>query len=247
MATNLDLQEQEQLDALKHFWRKWGGLITWTLTAALLVFAGYNVYQWWQRSEAAKASVLFDEIDRLARAGDAERATRVFADLKERYPRTVLAAQAGLLTAKVQFDKNQAEAARANLQWVADNAVEAEYRAMARLRLAGVLLDEKKYDEALKLASGEVPPAFAALAADRRGDILQAQGKNAEAVAAYQQAYQTFEPTVDYRRLVEAKLTALGAAPGASPATVDSGAAAASAAAASVPSPVAPASAAASK
>jgi predicted negative regulator of RcsB-dependent stress response len=249
MATNLDLQEQEQLDALKDFWRKWGNLITWTLTAVLLAYAGYVGYQWWQRTEAAKAGVLFDEIDRLVRAGDAERAARVFADMKERYARTVPAAQAGLATAKVQFEKNQADTARASLQWVADNAVEDEYRAIARLRLAGALMDDKKYDEALKLAGEQVPPAFAALAADRRGDILHAQGKTAEAIAAYQQAYRSFEPTADYRRLVEAKLTALGAAPGAPAAAADSGASAAASAAAPAASSAAtaPASAAASK
>jgi predicted negative regulator of RcsB-dependent stress response len=95
---------------------------------------------------------------------------------------------------------------------VADSAREPEYRALARLRSAGLLLDEKKYDDALKLLEGDWPTGFAALAADRRGDILLAQGKKDEAAAAYRKAYDGMEPMLDYRRLVDAKLTALGVA-----------------------------------
>jgi predicted negative regulator of RcsB-dependent stress response len=118
-----------------------------------------------------------------------------------------------LLAAKVQFDKGQADAARGTLEWVAANAKEDEYRALARLRLAGVHLEAKRFDDALKLVTSEVPESLTALAADRRGDILQAQAKPAEAVTAYQQAWKALGKEVDYRRLVEAKLVALGAAP----------------------------------
>jgi len=103
----------------------------------------------------------------------------------------------------------------ATLNWVADHAAEAEYKTVARLRLAGVLLDQKKYDEALKQLAGAHAPSFDALVADRRGDILAAQGKVEEAKAAYQQAWKSMEGQLEYRRMVEAKLTALGAAPGA--------------------------------
>ena len=138
---------------------------------------------------------------------------KVWADLQARYPSTSFAEQGGMLAAKVQLDKGQADAARAALEWVAANAKEDEYRALARLRLAGVHLEAKRYDDALKLVTNDVPEAFAALAADRRGDILQAQAKTADAVAAYQQAWKALSKDVDYRRLVEAKLVALGAAP----------------------------------
>ena len=102
-------------------------------------------------------------------------------------------AVAGLLAAKVQYEKGKTDESRAALVWVVDNAVDDEYRALARLRLAGVLLDAKQYDEALKQLDPVVQGPFAALAADRRGDILQAQGKTAEAKAAYQQAWKRYE------------------------------------------------------
>ena len=213
MANTLDLQEQEQLDDLKAFWKQWGNLITWVITACLLAFAGWNAWGWYQRDQATKAGAMFDELDKAAVAGEADRVGRIFADLKDRYGRTVFAEQGGLLAAKVQFDKGQADAAKASLAWVADNAAEDEYRSVARLRLAGLQLDAKQYDAALKTLDADSAKPFAALVADRRGDVLLAQGKSAEARTAYQAAWKAMGDKVDYRRLIEAKLTALGTPP----------------------------------
>jgi predicted negative regulator of RcsB-dependent stress response len=216
MATKLDLQEQEQLDELKAFWKQYGNLITWLLILALGAFAAFNGWNWWQREQGVKASAMVDALVQAAEAGDVDRTTRVLADLKDRYGRTAQAQQGALLAARVQLDKQQADAALATLAWVGENATDAEYRSIARLRAAGILLDRKQYDEALKQLEGDQSPNFAALVADRRGDVLTAQGKAAEARAAYESAYKTMAPTLEYRRLVEAKLTALGAAPAAS-------------------------------
>ena len=230
MATQLDLQEQEQLDALKAFWNKQGNLITWTLVIALGGFGAWNGWNWWQRDQAAKAGAMFDELDRAAQNNDAERSLRVFTDLKDRFPRTAYAQQAGLLAAKVQVAKGQTDAAKASLTWVAENAVEEEIRTIARLRLAAVLADAKQYDEALKALDAAKVEGFEGLVADRRGDVLMAMGKSSEAKAAWLQAYRSMGEKVDYRRLVEAKLTAAGVAPDAdAPAAAASAATAASA------------------
>ncbi len=213
MATQLDLQEQEQLDALKAFWKTYGNLITWVLILALGAFAAWNGWNWWQRDQAMKAGAMFDELERSAQAGDADKAGRIFGDLKERYPRTAFAQQGGLAAAKLQFEKGQVDAARATLAWLGDNAVEDEVRTIARLRLAGILGDAKQYDDALKQLDDAKAAGFEALVADRRGDLLSAQGKKAEALAAYQLAWKAMDEKVDYRRLIDAKLTALGAAP----------------------------------
>jgi predicted negative regulator of RcsB-dependent stress response len=137
--------------------------------------------------------------------------------MKERFPRTAFTQQGGLLAAKVQFEKGQADAAVSTLGWVAGNATETEYQTVARLRLAGVLADQKKYDEALKQLDGATAKEFEALVADRRGDILLAQGKTDEAKAAYKKAWDSMDAKVEYRRLIDAKLTALGAPPPAEP------------------------------
>jgi len=216
MATHLDLQEQEQVDALKAFWQQYGNLITWTLVAALLVYAGITGWQWWQREQSTHAGAMFDEFERALNAGDLDKTAHVFADLKERYPRTAYAQQAGMLAAKLQFDKGKADDARASLTWVIEHAVDDDYKSLGRLRLAALLLEAKQYDDALKQLDAVPAGPYAALAADRRGDVLLAQGKKDDARAAYQQAFKLMDDKVEYRRLVDAKLTALGAAPGAS-------------------------------
>jgi len=212
MANTFDLQEQEQLDDLKAFWKKYGNLVTWVVTICLLAYAGWNAWGWYQRDQAVKASAMFEELDKAADAGDADRVGRIFNDMKERFAGATLTQQAGLLAARVQYDKGQADAAQASLGWVAEHADD-EYRTVARLRLAGVLLDAKQYDAALKALDAAKAKEFAALVADRRGDVLLAQGKKDDARSAYQAAYKAMDEKLDYRRLIEAKLTALAAPP----------------------------------
>jgi len=234
MATHLDLQEQEHLDALKAFWNKYGNLITWLLVLVLGAFAAWNGWNYWQREQGLKAGGMFEELERSALAGDADKTGRVFADLKTNFPRTAFAEQGGLLAAKLQFETGQIDAAKASLNWVAENASQEEIKTAARLRLAAVLTEGKQYDEALKALSAATAPGFEALVADRRGDVLAIQGKKDEARAAYQAAYKAMGEKIDYRRLVEAKLTSLGAVPGVpgAPATPAVGPAAAAASAA---------------
>jgi predicted negative regulator of RcsB-dependent stress response len=225
MAQHLDLEEQEQLDELKHFWKQYGNLLTWALIVVLGAFAAWNGYQYWQRSQAAQASVMYDEMDRAAKAGDTARIDRALADMKERFGGTTYAQQAGLLAAKAYYDKGNIDASRAALSWVAEKAADSGYQAIAKLRLAGILLEKKSYDEALQQLSGSFSKDFSALIADRRGDILLAQGKKAEAKAEYEKAYKAFDERAEYRRLVEFKLNALGVDPTAgqaSPAAVAS-------------------------
>ena len=243
MATQLDLQEQEQLDALKAFWNKYGNLITWLLVLVLGAFAAWNGWNYWQREQGLKAGGMFEELERASLAGDADKTGRVFADLKTNFPRTAFAEQGGLLAAKLQFEKGQVDAAKASLNWVADNAAEAEIRTAARLRLAAVLTESKQYDEALKVLAAAPAPGFEALVADRRGDVLLIQGKKDEARVAYELAYKAMGEKIDYRRLIDAKLTALGAAPGAAAAVTAVSPVAVTVTAASAPAPAsAPAS-----
>lgn len=213
MATHLDLEEQEQLDQLKHFWNTYGTLITWVVLLAAGAFVAWNGWQYFQRSKALQASTLYDEVERSAQAGDTARIERALADMKDKFASTAYAQQAGLLAARALYDKGNAEGSRGALAWVSEHAVDPGYQAVARLRLAAELLEAKQYDEALKALSGNVPKEFDALVADRRGDVLLAQGKRDEAKAEYLKALAAFEPGTDYRRLVEIKLNAVGVDP----------------------------------
>lgn len=213
MATQLDLQDQEQLESLKAFWKTYGNALTWGLIVLLTAYAGWNGWNYWQREQAQKAGAMYGALEVAVQANDAARSGTIFADLKERYPKTVFAQQAGLAAAKVQFTQGDVDAAKASLGWVAENAIEEEYRTLARLRLAAVLVSTKQYDEALKQLDAATAPAFAGLVADRRGDVLLAAGKPAEARAAYELAWKTIDPQSEIRRLLEAKLVSLGVAP----------------------------------
>ena len=210
MAKHLDLEEQEQLDEIKHFWKRFGNLITWVLIVVLGAFAAWNGYQYWQRSQAAQASVMFDEVERAVQTGDTGKIERSLADMKDRFGSTLYAQQAGLLGAKALYDQGNSDAARAALTVVANTASDKGYQAVAKLRLSGLLLEKKSYDEALQQLSGTFPKDFAALADDRRGDVFSAQGKKNEAKIEYQKAYKGLNERAEYRRLVEVKLNALG-------------------------------------
>lgn len=207
---HLDLEEQEQLDQLKHFWRQYGNPITWVLIAVLAAFAGWNLYQYWQRSQATQAAAMYDEVERIAVTGDVAKLERALGDMKDKFASTTYAQQAGLLAAKVYVDAGKLDAAKVALLWVAEKSSDEGYQAVARLRLAGVLIETKAYDEALKQLAGNFPADFASLAADRRGDVYLAQGKRTEAVTEYLKAYKGLGEGSEYRRLIDVKLAALG-------------------------------------
>ncbi len=215
MANHLDLEEQEQLDELKHFWKQYGNLITWLLIVVLGAFSAWNGYQYWQRTQASQASAMYDEVERAVKSGEMARVDRSLADMKERFASTAYAQQAGLLAAKAYYDNRNVDAASTTLAWVADKSSDAGYQAVAKLRLAGILLEKKSFDEALKRLSGTFPKDFLGLVADRRGDILIAEGKKAEARAEYEKAFKEIDSRVEYRRMVEVKLNALGFDPAA--------------------------------
>jgi len=213
MANHLDLEEQEQLAELKHFWKRYGNIISWVLIVVFGAVAAWNGYQYWQRSQAAQAAVMYDEVERAAVAGDVAKLERALGDMKERFGRTAYAEQAALLAARIYHDKGNLDAAKGALAWVAGKASDDGYQAVARLRLSGMLLEAKAYDEALQQLTAPMPSDFNALAADRRGDILLAQGKKAEAKAQYEAAYKGLDERSDYRRIIEVKLNALGVDP----------------------------------
>lgn len=210
MATALDLEEQEQLDQIKHFWKQYGNAITWTLIAILGAFASWNFYQYWQRSQATQAAALFDEVERALQAGDATKIDRVFAEMKDRFGSTAYALQSGLLVAKKDVSAGKLDAAKAVLTWVIEKSPDPGYQAIAKLRLASLQIESKNYDAALASLSGSFPASFDALVADRKGDIYALQGNKAQAIAEYQEAFKLFSATTEYRSLVEVKLGSLG-------------------------------------
>ena len=213
MSSHLNLEDQEQLDELKHFWKRWGDLITWGLIVVLGGYAAWMGWQSYQSKQAAQAAALYDTVERAALSSDMALLDRSVSDIKEKFTSTTYAQQAALLAARVYHDKDRKADAKGQLTWVIDKASDEGLQALARLRLASLLVEDKAYDEARQLLNAKTPEAFAPLIADRLGDLAVLQAQPAEAIEHYKNAWKGFEPSADYRRLVAVKLAALGVDP----------------------------------
>jgi predicted negative regulator of RcsB-dependent stress response len=205
-----DHEEQEQLDTMKVWWNRFGNLVTWVLIVVLAIYAGWSAWNYYQRNQSAQAGLLYEALQKAVTQKDSAKVHRAAIDMQEKFPQTAYAQMAGLTNAKIAYDSNDLKTAKTQLQWVIDHASEVEYAALAKVRLAGVLMDEKAYDDALRLLAGEFPAAFASVVADRRGDVLIAQNKPDEARVAYQAALAKMEPKNPGRQLTQLKLDAVG-------------------------------------
>lgn len=203
--------EQESLENLKHWWARWGNGVTWVVLAALVVAAGFNGWNYWQRRQAAEAAVLYDQVQQAVNSNDKAKISRVASDMEDKFSGTAYAQMTSLAAAKALYAAGDTAAAKAQLQWTADHAKDDEYKQIAKLRLSLLLLDEKAYDAGLKVLADAPLDAFKGVVSDRRGDLLAAQGKRDDARAAYKVALDTL-PTSDTsaRQLVQFKLDALG-------------------------------------
>ncbi|MEO5701048.1 MAG: tetratricopeptide repeat protein [Casimicrobiaceae bacterium] len=204
-----DLEEQEQIEDLKAWWRRWGNLVTAVIVAASLAVVGTQGYRWWKHRQAEQASTLYSAAILGVKASDLARARDAVAQLTDRYPGTTYASSGAMVLAGLLYDKGDKPAAIAQLQWVVDHGSE-EARQLARFRLAEAQLDAKQYDDALRTLDAKHDEPFTALYADLRGDILAAAGRPAEARAAYQVAFAKLEQKAPYRAYVQVKLDALG-------------------------------------
>ncbi len=208
----LDLHEQEQVEALKAWWKENGKWVTGALVIGLLGFAGMQFWKSHQAGQAAEAAKLYAEVVKQTASNDAKRIGDAADALVSRYGSSAYAPRAQLLAAQASLQAKDIAHAKVQLQWVVDHASETALQDTARLKLGSVLLDEKKYDEALKQLDAAHPESFTGLYADLRGDVLSAQGKTDEARAAYQQAYDKTDAKSVYRNLIQLKMDGLGSA-----------------------------------
>jgi len=205
-----DLEEQEQLAAIKSWWGQYGKLVMVTVVAGLLVVGGIRGWQYYRNSQATSAVALFAQLQGAERASDHKKVRDIAAQIVDHYGSTPYAALAALAAAKSDFDTGDLPAAKTRLQWTMDHAKEDELRDLARLRLARVLIDEKKPDEALKLLETKHGDSFTGLYADVKGNVLLAQGKRQEARAAYQIALEKSDAASSLRQIIQLKIDAVG-------------------------------------
>lgn len=214
MATHLDLEEQEQLDQIKHFWKRWGDLISWALIAVLLCYAAWNGWHWWQKRQAAQAAVLYGTVEQAAQQADLALLERSLTDIQGRFASATLTHHASLLAARTFEDKGQPDKAMAALRWVAEKSGDDALVALAWWRLAGLQLQAKDWAAAQSSLSGrKVPAAFQGLFDERLGDWAALQGQTEQAKTWYEKAWQAAEAGSDQRRWIEIKLAPLGVTP----------------------------------
>jgi predicted negative regulator of RcsB-dependent stress response len=208
----LDLQEQEQLEALKAWWKDNGNWILGTVLVVVVAMGSWRGWQYYQHQQATKAATLYMQVVEQVGSNDPKRVNDAAAAVMDKFASTAYAAHAALLAAQVNEQAKDVAHAKTQLQWVIDHAGEAALKDVARLRLAAVLLDEKNYADALQLLEAKHPESFDGLYADLRGDVLSAQGKTDEARSAYKLAYEKFDVQNIYRNLIQMKIDALGVA-----------------------------------
>ena len=208
-----DLEEQEQIDSIKTWWKMYGNLVTGIVVAGSLAVIGWQGWNWHQRSQSAQASAIYAALEQAVAVRDAQKVKAAAGELVEKFGGTTYAALGALVAARQSFEAGDLKTARAQLTWAADNGKD-EIRDLARLRLASVLLDEKAYDEALKQLEAAHAAAFAARFLELKGDVLAAAGKKPEARAAYQAALEKGEVREGRggagRELLRQKLDSLG-------------------------------------
>ncbi|MEM5385348.1 tetratricopeptide repeat protein [Paraburkholderia phymatum] len=203
--------EQESIESLKAWWAQWGNATTWIVLVALVAAAGWNGWNYWQRHQAAEAAVLYDQVQQAAAGTDKAIITRVATDMEDKFGGTAYAQMTALTAAKALYAAGDEPGAKAQLQWAVDHAKDDEFKQIAKLRLASLLLDEKAYDAGLALLNEPQSAAFKGVVADRRGDLLAAEGKRDDARAAYKLALDSLSKNdASARQLIQFKLDALG-------------------------------------
>ena len=213
MALQLDLEEQEQIDELKHFWSRWGDYVVWALILVMGAYAAWNGWQYWQRRVSTQSAILFETVERASESADLALMERSFGDIKDKFGSTTYANQAAFLVARVYYENAQTPKAEEALNWVVKNSSEQGYQSLARLRLAGLFVERKAFGEARALLAEKVASEFEPLVEDRLGDIDVLEKHTDTSKDHYLRAWKALDARAPYRKYVEAKLNALGVDP----------------------------------
>jgi len=208
-----DLEEQEKLDALKDWWKRYGTWITGILVILIIAAAGT---QWWkhqQREKSAQASVMYSALQLALQANQPKTVKGDAAAIIDKYPGTPYAPRAALIAASSNAQAGDTKSAQTQLQWAIDHTREDGIKQLAVLRLAALLLEQKNPAGALKLLDAPYNEAFTARFNDLKGDALVQQNKIADARASYKIALEKIDAHSPFRKYIEVKLDALGGEP----------------------------------
>ncbi|HEY9572171.1 MAG TPA: tetratricopeptide repeat protein [Pusillimonas sp.] len=208
-----DLEEQEKLDALRAWWERYGTLCAVLVFVVVAAIVGWRGWQWYQGHQASQAMGYFEALEGAAGQKGDDAVARIKAasqTLRSDFAKSGYTPRGVLVAAQALQARSDLDGAREQLEWLVKNSSDAALIPLAKLRLAGVLLEQKQYDQALAQLN-DAPAPFAGLYADRRGDILLAQGKTADARSAWESALKALgaDPVA---QIIQLKIDALGGA-----------------------------------
>lgn len=207
-----DLEEQEQLDAFKAWWKLHGQKIISVVIAILVIVVAYQAWNAYQGQQSLKASAKYEMLIKLD-ANDPQNLKAVQSisgELMESFSSTPYAGRAAVTGAKANMAANELQAARKQLEWAADHAKEDAVQAIALLQIAALQFQEKDFEGALKTLNQSHADGFDGLFLDLKGDVLMAQNKKAEAKKSYEEALTKLDSEGRYRQYTLHKLEALG-------------------------------------
>ncbi len=205
-----DLEEQESLAEIKAWWEKWGNLILSVVTVCCLAAAAYQGWRWYQMKQSADAGALYAQMIQANNLDDKDRVQRIASRLCEDYSSTVYAGLSALLGARSAENANNPTRAEELLSWVVNSDDHPELQAIAAVRMAGIQLDQGKYDQALaSLNKIKDPAGQEGFINDRKGDIELAMGQRDLARKSWELALKNLDASNPLVRLIEIKLQAL--------------------------------------
>jgi predicted negative regulator of RcsB-dependent stress response len=202
----------EQGEVVKKWLRENGSAIVMGLVLAFGGLFGFKQWQGWQENTRQRAAVEYQVLDQLLSQGQLDAAMSNFQSLQDDYPDSPYTSMAALKMARARIEVNQPELAVGLYEFVMENGYPKALTVIARERLARVLLDQGRPEDALQTLDGTQEIAgFEARYAEVRGDILHALGRNDEAAAAWQEALTALEAGVGDRAMLVLKLQSVGA------------------------------------
>jgi len=204
-----DLEEQEQLDELKAWWKTYGKLVSNLVIGLLVAYAAYQGWTYYQTKQAVNASTEYQALQ-VVDTNDTKSIQAKAAVLMEKYSATPYAGRAAVLAAKANYEAKDTKSAKAQLEWAISNAKETSVSAIASLQLANILAEENNFDAALKVLEAKHDAGFDGLFLDLKGDVLLGIGKRDEAKAAYELALTKLDAQGRYRHLTQQKIDSLG-------------------------------------
>ena len=207
-----DLEEQEQLDAFKAWWKLHGQKVIGAAIALFVILIAYKSWNYYQSEQSMQASAKYDQLVKLnaTDVNNLKPIQSISGELMDKFSGTPYAGRAAIAAAKANFAANEAKSARAQLEWAAGHAKEEAVKAIALLQIATVQFQDKDYQAALKTLDKSHAEGFDGLFLDLKGDVLMSLGKSDEAKKAYQEALTKLDAEGRYHQYTLHKLEALG-------------------------------------